>query len=124
MRNRVTSVVVLLLALSCAGLRAREHALWPQVASTWPAVHESIVVGLEGGAPSTLAAAAINQVEGAVRADDYRLLRGVDWTTIDFLARRGVQVRVDSGDASEGLSVSLLERIIKFSEAMQELTGR
>jgi len=125
MRSRAASFAVVLLVLAaCAGSRAREHALWPQVASTWPAVHESVVTGLDGAPPPPAAAAAIDQIEGAVQADDYQLLQGVDWSMVEPLARLGVQVRVDRGEVSEGVSASLLERIDRFSEAMQELTGR
>lgn len=123
MRARIAPVsLVLLLALACAGSRAREHALWPTIASTWPAVHEAVVVGLDGATPSPAAMAAIAQVEAAVQADDYRLLQDTDWPAVEPLARLGVQVRVDRGEVSEGVSVSLLERIDRFTEAMQELT--
>lgn len=123
MKHAVSLALLLtLVAAGCAGVKAREHALWPTVASTWPAIHEDIQVGMEGVSASPAVSSAINQVDGAVRANDYTLLVGVNWFTLEPIAKRGVQVRVDSNEISEGVAVSFLERIRVFTEAMQELT--
>ena len=122
-RNLALAVLTasLLLLSACAGAAARTHVLWPAVVSTWPAVNESIQRGLDGQSPSTDVAAAVNQIEGAVRADDYQLLTGLRWFLLEPIAWRGVELRVQAGEISEGVSVSLMERINKFSQALQEL---
>ncbi len=145
MKTHVSIGLLLLLATACAGSRAREHALWPQVASTWPAVRESIMVALgEVGREDNVCPdcghtwprtsfpppqvhsktnAVISKIDAAVAADDHELLRGVEWSFVEPIARWGVQVRVDRGEISEGVAVSLFERIAVFSEAIQELAG-
>ena len=121
MRTRTILPVGLLLLLTvCAGNKARELALWPTVAGTWPAVKADIERGIAGGPPTTVVAA-IGQVDAAVCADDYSLLHGLDWSLLEPLARAGVQALVDRSEISEGVAVSLLERISRFSEAMEEL---
>lgn len=116
------SLALLLLVTACAGIKARTHALWPIVSSTWPAVREDCVLGLRGVSPSPSVASTMNQIEGAVRADDFELLRGLNWFMLEPLATEGVAVRVESGEISEGVAGSFRERNRQFSEAMRELT--
>lgn len=120
----VAAIAVALFLSACLGTATRADVLWPLVSSTWPAISSNVEAGLKGREPTPAEAAALNQVEGAVRADDHALLRGVNWPALESLARRGVRVRVQGGEVSEGVSASLLERIKKFSEAMKELTAR
>ena len=114
-------LVLIACAGSCVGTMAREHALWPRVSATWQAVLKNIEGGLEGTTPTPAVASAIAQVGAAVEANDYRLLRGLQWSPLRILAVRGVRARVDRNEISDGVSTSLLMRIAKFSEALQEL---
>lgn len=116
-RQHALSLVALLFVTACTGIKVREEALWPFMVSAWPAVHEDIKLA---GEPSPAVASAINQIVGAVRANDYALIRGVDWFIVEQSARRGIQVRVEGG-MSEGVAASFRERLKNFSEAIQEL---
>ena len=123
MKHRVPAVLLLLLVTACAGVKAREHILWPSVKSTWPPVKEDIELGLQGSSASPSVMQAMNQIEGAVRADDYTLLKGANYFVLEPLARSGVRERVTRG-MSEGVAASLDERNTQFSAAMTELTKR
>jgi hypothetical protein len=123
MRNAVVPVFVLLLAASCClGEQAREDLLWPVVRDTWPAVKEDVELGA-GTTPAANVVGAMNQIDGAVRADDRKLLAGVAWFLLEPLASAGVRERINRG-MSEGVAASLTERNKQFAAALQELTKR
>lgn len=109
----------LLLLPACAGNRARDHALWPTIVSTWPAVRAEIERGAESPMPATMMVAT-QQIDDAVSADDWKQLSGVRWDLLEPVALQGIEARVNAGEVSEGVATSLRERVAQFSDAIQE----
>lgn len=122
--RRSVSLTLLLVLAACAGAIAREHVLWPQIKSVWPAIKVDIEHGIGDVVPSLAVADTIRRIDSAVSTDDHALLRGVDWPLLEPLAERGVRLRVQNNEIGEGLAASLLERIKQFSKAMQEIGKR
>ena len=122
MRQTTILATLLLLALaSCTGAKARQNVLWPQVTRTWPTVKKDVDRGAKTG--SVLAAVtASEQLDDAVRADDYKRLKGIDVGALEAAAAKGVAARIKAKEISPGVGESFRERNSKFAEAIKELT--
>lgn len=120
MRKAVPFLLFFVLA-ACAGTTARTHVLWPATKAAWPAVKSDIQLALEGKQIPAEVTAAINQIDGAVAADSYELLKGVAWFALEPLAAAGIARRVDRGDISQGVGESFRARLSEFNKAMSEL---
>lgn len=121
--RRASLVLFALFLAACAGTKARQHVLWPQVKATWPAVMEDIDKSTGGVGLSRSAASSIDQIEKSIESDDHTQLLGLNWVVLEKLASLGVQARVEGG-LSPGVASSLSERNKNFWDSVKELTKR
>ena len=120
-RGALCALLLLSLAVACAGTAARGEVLWPTVASTWPKIKQNVEGGVAvlGGGPEV--ARAIAHMDGAVATNSRHALQGLNWLTLEPLARAGVRKRVDDGEIGAGVALSLNERITNFFDALDKL---
>jgi hypothetical protein len=60
----------------------------------------------------------------ALTAGDVAAIRLVPWQLLDESAQAGIAARVTVGDITEGVAVSLRERLKNFREAVLAFTSR
>jgi len=95
---------------ACAGSTARKKALVPAVQSAWTGIAKDA----SGHDPTELAT-----FDAAIKSGDIAALKTVTqlWPGIQASALSGIDARVTAGEISEGVALSLRERIKNFNEA-------
>lgn len=129
MRTKLMVLATILVAVGCAGIGARQRVVFPTLKKTWPRVKADAVKGLEtieGDAARAIAEQRIEDFDAAMSSEDYRSLTILrpQWPGIRQLVEAGVAQRIEDGEISVGVSVSLLERMERFEEAFLKLTSR
>lgn len=127
----LTFVTALVVLQACAGAKAREELLLPRTAIAWEGVRLDVLRGIEDArADGDIATELIDQVQLDVVGflDVQFAKRDIEglalFSKADLLqqfALRGIQDRVDDGEAGEGVAESLRERVKNFLLSLEKL---
>ena len=114
-------LALLLALISCAGRTAREDSLWPAVCATWPTIRHEVVDGIRAKGESPESFAVLSTIDRAVLFGDSTSVSGVSWSTLLPFAKASIDARVQDGSISEGVAVSMRERLHQFNLSMRQL---
>lgn len=138
--NRLLMVLVFLftpvmgttLIVSCGGCvsnPAEEKILLPAMRLAWTEVQKNVQTGIDAqlrdGAITEEGAVSLRDLTGslniALSKGDLEAIAASPWEVLEPVAQEGITELVRSGQASEGVAVSLRERLKNFTEAIQEV---
>jgi len=121
-------VLGLLLAMGCAGNKARDEAGFRALKVAWPAVKAEVDYGVNlmeanGLPPSEVAIArqAVVEFSGAVERGDRGAILVAAWLTLQGTAEYGIRARAASGEIGPGVADSLLERLNQFGLLIRKM---
>ena len=110
--RKVLMGMMMLVAVACTGVTAREEVLMRDMALVWP----NVAADVQRGSTEDVSAQ-IQLVTNALQtADRYELARTPVMSLLD-LASIGIQKRVESKEIGAGVAKSLLERVRNFRES-------
>lgn len=118
MISRIVAIATLMLLAACAGTRAKQNILVPQLQATWPEIRFDI----ERAAPEdALTIEEIDEAEGYIMSGIRVQLRKIYWPDLEAAALSGIEEQLLSGELSEGVAVSLREQLSNFRDILQKL---
>jgi hypothetical protein len=117
-RNRIALPLVALIAMACAGVKAREFVLLPNMQAAWATVEE---LALEGS-PNDRVSDLVNEFGRVLMAGDLELLEQQPITLIVATARIGITSLLNSGQIGPAGVESLTETVDLFLAAYMTLT--
>lgn len=130
----LVAIVLQLLAVACAGVRARETALMPVMAKAWStvvagAVESGVVAGkLPAEQTAEQVRAASTAMQQALDSGDRYSVRAVDWTSLRQVALDGIAARAalpaSGGGIGGGVAMSLVETVNEFDRNHTKLLLR
>jgi hypothetical protein len=130
MKNQLIVIGLIALMLAgCAGITVRDTVLLPVVAQVYENVYPSIILGLEAGmnsgeiSPEKAAALMFeaDKLRDALRMGAREGIIEIDWVALEPWAKRGVQSLIDNGTISPMIATPLLQRIVNFRQALEQL---
>ena len=129
---RLRSLFVLLLT-ACSGITARQEALLPAMRLAWANVAEDVQLGIASG----LATARLTQPQAAqlverkalmtdgLASGDPLMVDNAMWSAmLKPEALEGIETRKARGEVSEGVAVSLRERVAQFDDSVIKFLER
>lgn len=128
MKANLFAPFLFLLALACAGTRARETVLMPAMAQQWShTLAPHVEAAAAAGAVATPAAELREKsaaMQTALDSGDRYSVSAADWNVLRPAALAGVQVRVDAKAIGPGVGLSMVEAVRQFDERMTQLLAR
>lgn len=114
----VLPMLLALLVASCTANRVQDRTLLPAVQSAWPGVREEI----EAAPPAVeVSAVELDLVEERLMSGQRVRIRQIEWLPLEVAAQAGIEQQILDGVISEGVALSLRERLDRFRDALLEL---
>lgn len=107
---------VLFLVACCTGTAAREQLLLPAIAGSWGKVRPMVERELER-TPDAEAAAALVDVDAAVKVGPPSRLAAVQWPRLEQLAEADIDRRLAAGEIGPGVAKSLRGLLADLAES-------